>query len=224
MRDPTPSNPGSERSLADLCAAAAQGDRPAFDAIHRRLSGGVRKLFLDRSAGRADLAEELGQRTWVGVWQSISTGKYDPSRAAISTFVYAVASKVWLQHLRGAKRGVGSADALEAAFGAGDDPAEAIHAAELIQAVRQCLAAPVSEGGLTEDERWLAQAAATGASDRDLARRLSISPSTANARKRAALEKVRRYLAQRGHRPETPERTAPAREKRIGAGEPRGTP
>jgi RNA polymerase sigma-70 factor (ECF subfamily) len=172
----------------------------------------VRKLFLDRSAGRADLTEELCQRTWVGVWQSLSTGKYDPARAAISTFVYAVASKVWLQHLRGTRRVSAPADAIDASFGPGSDPAEALHAAELVQAVRACLAAPAAYGGLTEDERWLVQAAASGVSDRDVARRLSISPSTANARKRAALEKVRRFLAQRGYRPESIERTAPMAE------------
>jgi RNA polymerase sigma factor (sigma-70 family) len=213
MRDQTTTGPGGDRSLAELCAAAAGGDRAAFDAIHQRLAGGVRKLFLDRTSGRSDTAEELCQRTWVGVWQSLSRGKYDPSRAAISTFVYAVASKVWLQHLRGMRRGAaGPVDAIEGVFGGGDDPADAVHAAELIQAIRDCLAAPSGEGGLTEDERWFAQAAAGGASDRELARRLSVSPSTANARKRAVLEKVRRFLAQRGHRPETTERTAKIRE------------
>jgi RNA polymerase sigma factor (sigma-70 family) len=205
-------NPGSDRSLADLCAAAVGGDRAAFDALHRRLGGGVRKLFLDRSAGRADLSEELCQRTWVGVWQSLSAGKYDPTRAAISTFVYAVAFKVWLQHLRGLRRVTGPADAIEASLGTGGDPAEALHGAELIQTVRDCLSTPASQGGLTEDERWLVQAAGSGVSDRDIARRLGISPSTANARKRAALEKVRRFLAQRGYRPETVERTAPMAE------------
>ena len=104
MHDQLPNPAGSDRSLADLCAAAVGGDRAAFEALHRRLGGGVRRLFLDRTSGRADLAEELGQRTWVGVWQSISSGKYDPTRSAISTFVYAVASKVWLQYLRSSKR------------------------------------------------------------------------------------------------------------------------
>ena len=205
MRDPAGKD---DRSLADLCAAAAGGDRAAFDALHRRLSGGVRKLFLDRTTGRADVAEELCQRTWVGVWQSLSTGKYDPGRAAISTFVYAVASKIWLQHLRTTRQPGIPGDAIDAAFGAGDDPAEAIHAADLIQAVRDCMSAPAEEGGLSPEERALAQAAAAGASDRDLARRFSISPSTANARKRAVLDKLRRFLAQRGFRGERAERAA----------------
>jgi DNA-binding CsgD family transcriptional regulator len=39
-----------------------------------------------------------------------------------------------------------------------------------------------------------------GETDRELARRLKISPSTANARKRAAFQKLRLYLAARGHR------------------------
>jgi DNA-directed RNA polymerase specialized sigma24 family protein len=44
-----------------------------------------------------------------------------------------------------------------------------------------------------------------------LAKRLGVSPSTANARKRAAFEKVRRHLASLGHR-EITERGGPESE------------
>src|SRR5690606_14994005 len=129
MRTTPTTGPAGERPLADLGIAAAGGDRAAFELVHQRLGGGGRRLVLERTGGRADVAEELAQRTWVGVWQSINAGKYDPARAAISTFVYAVASKVWLQHLRGSARATGSVEALEAVFGSGGDPAEVTHAA-----------------------------------------------------------------------------------------------
>lgn len=82
--------PFDTRSLADLAAAAAQGNAAAFEALHKRLSGGLRKLFVERSGGRSDVADDLIQRTWVGVWQALRSGRYDPARSAISTFVYAV--------------------------------------------------------------------------------------------------------------------------------------
>ena len=56
------------------------------------------------------------------------------------------------------------------------------------------------------------QEAARGESDRALAKRLGVAPSTLNVRKRGALEKLRRFLASRGHRAETGERTGDAGE------------
>lgn len=191
------------RSLAQLAAAAASGDRVAFESLHRRLTGGLRKIFIERSGGKADVADDLIQRTWVGVWQALSSGRYDPARSAISTFVYAVAHKMWLQHLRA--RGP-LPDAAEVDPGASPTgpPAEL---AEVLEAVRACLRGEA--GDLTPDERAILRLSGTGASDRDLAARLSVSPSTANARKRAAFDKLRRHLASLGHRPETTERLIP---------------
>jgi len=157
------------------------------------------------------VAEELAQRTWVAVWQALKAGKYDPSRAAISTFVYAVGFKIWLGHLRGLQRDARHAAALDAGStgpGGEVDPGYAAADAELIQAVRDCLAGHGEAGGLTADERALVCAAAAGESDRALAKRLKLAPSTVNARKRAAYEKLRRWLAQRGHRSERTERGA----------------
>ena len=60
----------ADPSLADLAQAAARGDRPAFDHLHRRFAGGLRRLFLTRTAGRDDLAEDLSQRTWLACWRA----------------------------------------------------------------------------------------------------------------------------------------------------------
>jgi RNA polymerase sigma factor (sigma-70 family) len=199
MPDSPPSTPDG-RNLAQLAAAAAAGDRASFESLHRRLSGGLRKLFLERSGNKADVADDLIQRTWVGVWQALSTGRYDPARSAISTFVYAVAHKMWLQHLRARP---GPRDPIPAeALPTLDEPAAEL--AEVLDAVRATLRG--ESGDLTADERAVLRLCGSGASDRDLAARLSISPSTANARKRAAFDKLRRHLASLGHRPEAAER------------------
>lgn len=188
--------PGDEPGLSAVPSAS---DRASFDALHRRLHSGVVRLFLRRTGGRHDLAEDLAQRTWLAVWHSLTRGLYDPQRSALSTFVYAVGTKVWLQHLRQSGRRASVPPALLHAAEQSPDPAEALPVAELLQALREVL--DVEQGPLSEEERWIVRQMAMGHSDRALARQLGIAPSTLNVRKRAALDKVRAYLACRGHLP-----------------------
>lgn len=176
------------------------GDQGAFEQIHLRLEGGLRRQFMDRAGGRTDLADDLSQRTWMAVWKAMQAGKYHPERAAISTFVYAVGVKVWLQHLRKNKRPMGELpEAVADAVREDADPSQVLRLAELLDAVREGMRAS-AEGPLSEEERWIVQEAARGESDRTLAKRLGVAPSTLNVRKRGALEKLRRFLAGRGHR------------------------
>ena len=186
-----------EDPFGELCQRALEGDQAAFAQLHTRLAGGIRNLFYQRS-GNAELAEDLCQRTWAAFWQALKAGKYDPSRAAVSTFLYAIGTKIWLQHLRTARRAAKRA----AEYRPFEDieslnQADSMDLGELLEAVRDCLA---GAGDLTQEERWLVRSVSAGETDRALAKRLGVSPSTANARKRAAFEKVRRYLAARGHR------------------------
>jgi len=208
MRESNPTPAGDNRSLAELASASAAGDREAFGALHRRLSGGLRKLFMDRSSGRADVSDDLIQRTWTGVWQALSAGRYDPSRSAISTFVYAVAHKMWLQHLR-ARGPIREMPPVEAVSTA-EEPQADTDLAEVLEAIRACLRGQA--GDLSEEDRAILRLSGMGASDRDLAARLGVSPSTANARKRAAFDRIRRHLAGLGHRPEIAERMTRASE------------
>ena len=194
-------------TLVELAAAAAKGDRGAFESIHRRLSGGLFRLFMERTNRRADLAEDLAQRTWLATWETLQKGRYDPSKSAITTFVYAIGYKMWLQHLRSAGRPETLVpDVIEGAGTKADDPAFVSRMAELLDAVRTCLKEDDESPVLTEEERGIVRASAAGASDRDLAKQLRIAASTLNARKQGAFEKIRRFLAQRGHRPDSSER------------------
>jgi RNA polymerase sigma-70 factor (ECF subfamily) len=193
-------------SPAALAGAAARGDRAAFDRLHVRFSGGLRKLFLSRVSGRADLADDLAQRTWLACWRSLSAGRYDPQRAAFSTFLYAVGTNIWREHLRARARTPERSDSRTAA----DDELSIPHEdeqdlAELLDALRACLRGEGADA-LDEEDRWILRSVAAGASDRVMAQRLGVAPSTMNARKRSALEHLRRWLASRGYRPEPPER------------------
>ena len=128
--------PKRDQSLQHLTLRAAQGDQEAFAALHQRLGGGLHRLFMERTGGRTELADDFCQKTWVAVWQALEGGKYDPERAAISTFVYAVGYRVWLQHMRSAGRARAHLDAAApgmAALGLSEDPAAGSRLAEMIQ-------------------------------------------------------------------------------------------
>lgn len=195
--------PGRDQSLQHLTLRAASGDKEAFAALHHRLGGGLFRLFMDRTGGRSELADDFSQKTWVAVWQALQAGKYDPDRAAISTFIYAVGYRVWLQHMRTAGRANAHLSAAApgmSRLGMSEDPAAQTKLAELIQAVRNCLKDEASDCGLTDEERWILRASSSGVTDRELASRLGVAASTANARKKVAYDKIRRYLENQGHR------------------------
>lgn len=203
-------------SLARLTARAAGGDQAAFDAIHQRLTPGLRRLFLQRSGARDDVADDLLQGTWLAVWKALREGKYDANKSAFTTFLYAVGFKMWLQHLRRVGRSQEASIESEAvdAFGAmsGPAPESASNLADMLSVLRACLRGE-GDGALDEQERAIVTAAASGVPDRELAKRLGVAPSTLNVRKQAALGKVRRYLAIRGFREiDSPERPARAGE------------
>lgn len=177
-------------------------------------------MFAQRAPGREELADDLSQRTWLAVWQALRDGKYDPGKSAITTFIYAVGYKVWLQHLRQLGRDhehAADAEALEAMGPrTGDDAASAAGLSEVLDALRQCLHGGEAAGGLTAEERHIVTEASSGVGDRELAKRLGVAPSTLNVRKQAALAKIRRFLAQRGHRTDSAEQPGGPGERQEG--------
>ena len=163
---------------------------------HERFGPGLRRFFEAR-VGRDRGAEELYQETWAALWESVRAGRYDPSRAALSTFLYAIATKIWLRyrrgHAAGARRAAGVIDDLaERALSRAAGPGDEAGLAELIERVVRCVSG--ESGGLSEDERAVLLAVARGASDRDLAKLLGVAPSTAHARRATAFAKLRGML------------------------------
>jgi len=214
---PNPSRSDEPRaSLQRLAIQAQRGEKPAFERLLRRLEPGLKRVLLRRTGGLGELADELAQRTWIAVWQALRDGRYDAERAAISTFVYAVAHKIWLQHLRRAGDAPppqGGFDALLAAAPAGpDNPLAALQASELLDAVRACLHAAGTPFSLTADEHRIVFGLALGESERLLAQQLGVAASTIHARKQMAYAKLRRCLAAKGFSPEPTERRRSQRE------------
>lgn len=188
-------------ALAELAARAGRGDRDAFDQLHRRLDGALRRHWRRKGVSEA-VADDLSQRTWMGVWRACSNGAYDPSRAAITTFVFAVATKQWLQHLRKGGRPDASEESLQSIEGPNGSGAEAAEALDAIRAIMEGR----RPAGLSEQDRWLLRSTADGMTDRELAARLRTAPSTAHSLRKGAIEKLRRALGNLGFRGESTER------------------
>lgn len=194
-------------TLQELALRALGGDRLAFDHAVHRLSPGLARFVGKRTNDDANLTQELCQQAWAEIWAAIVQRRYDPAKAALSTFAYAVAHKVWLRHLRHAGRAVPPE---WAALDDADGPAvEALDQASQIDRVRAFLSGRA--GDLTDDERWILRSAAAGVSDRELASRLGIAPSSANARKQAALAKLRAHLTSTDSVEPAAEREGPTR-------------
>lgn len=214
---PTPEScQSAAQTLRTLAHACAKGDRFAFERLHDRFSRGILAFFAKRGASAAD-APDLAQKVWTGVWAACEAGRFDPERASISTFIYAVASKCWLQYLRAG--GVCSSDnsggdeAIESIVDADLEPMAGLAAAaERLEALRGYLRQRGRDESLTDQEHQILILAASGGSDREVAEKLSLAPSTVNAKKQAGMGKVRRFLARLGYRSEVGERAADIRE------------
>lgn len=186
------------------------GDEPAFEALHHRIGPGLRRMLAQRLPGGSDAEiDDLSQRVWIAIWQALRSGAYQPERAAFTTFAYAVAYRTCLYHARQSathRARMAEFDVGDAAAGRADgSPESAQHLAALLETLRAVLRGESAEP-LSAEDRAMLRAIAEGDSDRTLAARLGLSPSTANARKQAALGKVRRLLARLGFAAESPER------------------
>lgn len=207
--DQSPGPRSGAPSLDELSRAALTGSDQAIAALHARLTPGLTRHFvrkLGAGAVHSDSADELAQRTWIAFWEALRAGRYDPARARLTTFLYAVAHITWLRDRREAGRtpppGLASLDHAD-----GQSPHDAAELAASIDLVRTLIGGRVAGVGLSEDDRATLRAIADGRTDRELAHLLGVSPSTAHARKRAALARLAELLDP--HAPNAPAGRAP---------------
>ncbi|GGC81352.1 sigma-70 family RNA polymerase sigma factor [Chelatococcus reniformis] len=80
-----------------LVVVAAQRDRQAFALLFKHFAPRL-KTFLLRSGLPAGVAEELAQETMISVWRKASS--FDPTRAGASTWIFAIARHLRVDHLR----------------------------------------------------------------------------------------------------------------------------
>lgn len=91
------SPPRQSPSDADLIRAVAVRDRAAFVTLFERFAGRVKAYAIRAGVGPAD-ADEIAQDVMVSVWRHASD--FDPDRAAVSTWIFAIARNRRIDHHR----------------------------------------------------------------------------------------------------------------------------
>jgi RNA polymerase sigma-70 factor (ECF subfamily) len=175
-------------------AVAAQGDGESFAALFRHFAPRV-KGFLVRSGTPAALAEDLTQEAMVLLWRHAAT--YEPSRAAISTWLFTIVRNVRIDHHRrkAAEDDACQAhdpEAFESPSGSMESPAgpdELAQAAQREHGVRRALAQMPAEQALVLQLSYFEDQPHSA-----IASRLCIPLGTVKTRLRAAMTSLRSSL------------------------------
>ncbi|MBB5221148.1 RNA polymerase sigma-70 factor (ECF subfamily) [Amaricoccus macauensis] len=91
------SPPPTSLNDADLIRAVAARDRAAFVALFERFAGRVKAYAIRAGVGPAD-ADEIAQDVMVSVWRHAAD--FDPGKAAVSTWIFAIARNRRIDHHR----------------------------------------------------------------------------------------------------------------------------
>ncbi|MEO8257720.1 MAG: sigma-70 family RNA polymerase sigma factor [Acidobacteriota bacterium] len=116
---------------SELIARAQGGDGEAFARLYRRHQGVVYR-FACQMTGSATLAEDVVQDVFLVLMHDL--GRYDASRAALTTYLYGVARNISRYRIRGLRR-LTSLDAVVNAV-AVDDPSAHLAQSQQIRQLR----------------------------------------------------------------------------------------
>jgi RNA polymerase sigma-70 factor (ECF subfamily) len=119
-----------------LRAIATSGDRTAFAALFTSLAPRV-KAYLMRLGADATSAEEMTQETMLTVWRKAAL--FNPGRASVATWVFAIARNRRIDSLRRAGLPVLGADPVDVEQETAPDAGTLFSAAERARRVRSAL-------------------------------------------------------------------------------------
>ena len=135
--------PGAGRTTAgdpadaDLMRRTAQGDRDAFAALYRRHHAIVYR-FARLMTGSTSAAEDIVQEVFLVVMRD--AGRYDATRAALTTYLYGVARHQTRRRLARDRHFVAfDGNGTEACPPVDDDPAATIERRESLQRLRRAI-------------------------------------------------------------------------------------
>jgi RNA polymerase sigma-70 factor, ECF subfamily len=169
------------RPDAELIGLIAGGDRLAFEELHRRYARPVLGIALRRIGDRGR-AEDVTQDTFASVWRSAA--RYDPTRGAAASWLYAVARNAIVDGLR--RRPDPTVDDPPEVASSDPGPPEAAEREWLSWRVHRALETlPEQERSLVELAYW------SGLSQSEIADYVGLPLGTVKTRTRAAL----RHLA-----------------------------
>jgi len=168
------------RTDADLIADVADGDRAAFEELHRRYARPVLGIALRRIGDRGR-AEDATQETFASIWRSAA--RFDPERGEATSWLFTVARNAIVDGLRRRREPpVDEAPELAAADPGPDDAAESGWVAWRVHRALETL--PDHERSLVELAYW------SGMSQSEIADYLGMPLGTVKTRTRSALRRL----------------------------------
>lgn len=198
---PVISGPAAHTESTDLLRQIAQGREAALArliAVHGR---GL-TLFVTRFLGNASEADEVVQDTFLQVWRQAD--RYDPARAAVSTWLYRIATSRAIDRQRRARvrRFLGFGGGTDATTDTVPDPAPA---ALRVVAGRQRLTAVRAELARLPDRQRLAllMAAVGGMDMAEIAAIMQSSPGAVEQLLVRARRTLRNRLPETGEEEDT---------------------
>lgn len=189
-RQRAPAGPGRMTDAPDaaalIAAIAREADCAAFGTLFGWYAPRV-KSYLQRQGASAAAAEELAQETMLNVWRKAAY--FDPTRAAASTWIFAIARNLRIDALR-RERHPGELDIEDLPPPPETpNPDAALAAAELEQRIRTAIAA------LPKDQADVIRLSFyQDAPHSEIERRLGVPLGTVKSRMRLALTRLRNML------------------------------
>ncbi len=183
--DPT-ADLSCEEDAALLARVAEAADRTAFAELFSRYAGRI-KAFLVKGGAPPDMADEATQDVMVSVWRRAA--QYDPAKASVATWIYAIARNRRIDFFR--KGGRPAPDPDDPLFQPDppQDPSAAAAIADRDRRIRASLAA------LSEEQRRVVRLAFfAGLTQAEIAEAEGIPLGTVKSRLRLAFARLRTAL------------------------------
>lgn len=180
----TPAGLSGEAAAALILRIAAQRDRAAFAALFSYFAPRV-KAYLRRLGAGEPQAEDLAQEVLLAVWRKAD--RFDPARAAASTWVFTIARNLRIDALRREPKG-GSVPCAELPEMEDDGPAAD---AMLMLGERDRLLHAAMRALPAEQSRLVQLAFVEGRPHSEIERLLGIPLGTVKSRLRLAMQRLR---------------------------------
>lgn len=183
---PRPDPVAAARDVSLMLRIAHDQDREAFADLFERYARKV-KAFLIAGGAPHDQADEVAQEVMVSVWRR--AGRYDPEKAAVSTWIYAIARNRRIDMIRRESRPASDPEDPLFQPDPEPDPASNVAGSARDSLVRDALC------GLPGDQREAVRLAFyQGLTQSEIAEKLDIPLGTVKSRLRLAFRRLRTTL------------------------------
>jgi RNA polymerase sigma-70 factor (ECF subfamily) len=186
MPDDRPGDLSREEDAALVLRVAEARDRAAFVELFNRYAVRV-KAFLVKGGAGQEQADEAAQDVMVSLWRR--AGQYDPAKASVATWIYAIARNRRIDLLRRESRPAPDPEDPLFQPDPPEDPAESAAASGRDARVREALAA------LSEEQREVVRLTFfAGLTQAEIAEAAGVPLGTVKSRLRLAFGRLRAAL------------------------------